>query len=190
MLSPHVLDERFEFSSTAPRGGELRHNLYDRLALGAPVDERSLTFMEHTGYGVSFYDIPYGALKITDPVEMAARIAAVLPVTTSYDTLVTVMRRTRLMDHTANTESQDDAEYVLVVWGSGYNPQRVERLDELRRACESRGPGLAARVRTVAHLEQCQGPLIEQSESYRAEVPLAPPLPLVDSVSDRCMCVA
>ena len=205
MLSAHtVLDDRFEFGSTAPRGGGLRHNLYERVSGGAPIDERSLTFMEHVGYGVSYYCIPPGTMKVDDATEMATRIAAVLPVSTSYDTVIAVMVRApsntgptppvRLSGACApcaacaacasfahgrprlacppwvTDRRQEELEYSLDVWGSGYNPQRVERLDELRRACEPRGPGQAARLRTLAHLEQCQSPLIEQSESYRSEV--------------------
>jgi hypothetical protein len=61
-------------------------------------------------------------------------------------------------------------ECMLVVWGSGHNPQRQQRLEDMRMACEPRGHGTPATLRNIANLEKCQRPLMDQSESYRTEV--------------------
>ena len=60
---------------------------------------------------------------------------------------------------------------MIVVWGSGHNPQRHQRPKDMRMACESKGHGAPATLRSIANLEKCQRPLMEQSESYRTEVP-------------------
>jgi hypothetical protein len=91
MAAPQVLDDRFEYSTTSPTGGVLWHNKYERVSASAPIGEKDLTFMEHVGYGVSYFELKEGVPGDMSPPEMASRVAMALPVDTPYDTNVSLL---------------------------------------------------------------------------------------------------
>ena len=91
MAALQVLDDRFEYSTTSPTGGVLWHNKYERVPAGASIGEKDLTFMEHVGYGVLYFELKEGIAGDMSPAEMASRVAMALPVDTPYDTNVSLL---------------------------------------------------------------------------------------------------
>jgi len=91
MATPHVLDDRFVYTTTAPGGSVVYHNKYTRIEGNSPVDSEILTFMENVGYGVSYFNLRCDAIAAMSREEITARIANALPIDTPYDTIVSVL---------------------------------------------------------------------------------------------------
>lgn len=155
------LDERYAFISTALDGGVLRHNCLERVSLDSPVTPEDITFTSEVGYGVSYYEIAPGAMQCVDPVEVANRIAAALPVDTARNTQVSLVRPD-------GDDPLDMVACVLLVWGSGSEaPQRRERFEAIKARWSDEAASSSSQF---VQLERMQAPLIEHSRAYRGQV--------------------
>ena len=159
-----LLDERHVYLKSTPNGESIHSNCIERVPPEALLEESDVAFIGEIGYGVTCYDLPEGAIRCTDPHEMANRIAAVLPITTPHNTTISLLHETTGGGH------------VLLVWGNGSTDSgrltrvseiRAARLSALQKADESKN---RSRLLTCAHINAIQPPLIHHSEVYRHKV--------------------
>jgi hypothetical protein len=163
------LDERYAYSESAPNGEQIICNCVEKVAPGAVLEDKDITFIGEIGYGVTVYNIPAGLVACTDKHEIANRIAASLPVTTPHNTKVCLLQH--------KTYAQEpESPYVLLVWGNGSaDPSRMTRISEIRAARlssvkKAEDTKSKTKLMTCSQINNIQTPLIHHSESYRKRV--------------------
>jgi hypothetical protein len=161
----HISDKHGHYES-GHDGQPIACNSLERVTDEANLEESDIAFISEIGFGTTHYEIPAHSLKCSDPVEIANRIAGALPVSTSTNTSV----------HLLKESNSSDGTYILLIRGSGSSdPVRVARIAEIKNAWtastqKAEDTGDDSKRMNFSKMPLIQLPLVKNSDLFRRRV--------------------